>query len=1708
MTSQILQTELSNLIHESKRKNSELRNAAEQSISDLKALPSTSEAQLTADLIRRPNFVTPFILSCHTRNARLAAIGVSCLQRLATSRAFPAERLKDVLAGLRETTSLNLDVQLKILQTLPSLLHSYSEELSGELLAGTLEICAILQASKTAAVSNTAAATLQQLVISAFDKVVDEDRKPPGSIPTVIVRVEGEQLTIGLAAYDALRILDDLCRLVEGERADFLQVKSLPATFVLELIEGILSNSGRLFHAHPEQTQVLRNRLMPLTVRCFSERQSFAQTVRVARILLILLKRHMALLVAECEMALGLLIHLCEPDGSAPWKRVLCMEIFRGLHAEPGIIRSIYLLYDANDKRKDILKEHMASFVRLASEKPSLIGVSHQSTIPSGIQHSRSKTEDQITLEAGGVAGVIGTAVSSADENVSGISNQWSIVRTPYIELLDKSDAPSPPETYIYSLVLNCISSFSEGLAKFILPLTVPDLKGKKKRRGSLSKKSSVPVNPLDLDAHPQLEAIKACAGIIDSCWPAALATCSTFLYAALDPDFYHNLVRSFQKLTHVAGLLRQSTPRDAFLTTLAKAAMPSDAASSKAAGPFSIAGTESYAGERKQSVSEFTDGASTPVATPGGSLDTTAVSLSTRNLLCLRALLNLGIALGPTLDRAAWSIVLETLQRADLVMSVSAVVATKQAAAANNNDENAASSGTDVPKANFGAEIIAVQTAAAKLFESTGDYPDNSFEDMLTALLKLSNDSEDGIPDTGPGKLSPSPQSPSRARRTGRIHQSTRSISMTFGKAKVQEDELRFVLEKVEELTVANLARLSSPDGDKGGRSWCILTDYLKLVLVNGDINLALRLRASRVLNNVIFQTMKPENQDDISLRNQIQLRNLEALKSQVTSLYAWRTRLPGSSQAADIDVHEQALETLKSILEQYGESFVVGWDLVFDLISSVFDKPDLPENDGESIPNKGKSQPLKTKSPRLVRTAYKSLQLVASDFLSLLPASCFLELVESFSKFASQDEDFNISLTTTSFFWNVSDFLQGQIEQFSIETHVDSSASDETLTKLAKDSDTLVSRNSLWLLLLLRIVDLATDSRLEIRNSAIRTLLRIFDAYGQQLSPRAWHLCLNRVLFVMFEDIESKMLDVTNASSPAHSEESQWMETAVVMVKGSSNLIAGFFDTVVKDDHFDQSWERLVQHFGVLLKVKLLELSEAIFSGVSEILARAQDSETLSKGAVERAWDLWVVGHPAPDGDPLDLDNPNQDALLAYLRSFQQIYRLFKDELSDERIEQVLKNLRASVWNSVCSRYSVDTDHQSTLQAHVIDCLKVVCVEKESSQPAVVQYLAEFADSALSQWSPDRDKSRPSFVAFSKNAIELLSWYIADFGIKRDIFTNGSLSTALEHLAHPIVRKYEWQGKDREPTLWQKSTTAALDILQVAVPYVEKQYESADPPEVARFWRCVVDIAQGIVSGGIEMGPDLTIERILSDEAFDISAFNRLISLVIPSLGASIIQDEHRRDFVRAIFRSSLIYPPQRLDLPRGSALDEPLRDLYKVRPGRTFDPAPTYRSKIAYVLIDTLFDLASACHVQDDDNHTAQEADPRRVSIARSISPFLILRCAISIKSYIADQPLRGLMPQPTSARRELLHLLHHLLELNSEPAAIPDAPAFASPSQSSSPRASQKKHLGWMYPLVVKAIQVAGKEREDGKVLEALGKILQEVSLVEEEAADSE
>ncbi|EEP80517.1 predicted protein [Uncinocarpus reesii 1704] len=1606
------------------------------------------------------------------------------------------------LQALVTDVSSGVDVQLKVLQTLPSLFQWHAGSLSGQLLATTLEICATLQNVKTTAVANTAAATLQQLVIAVFDKASKEDAS-----------LGKETVNISVANYDAFRLFDDLCRLVEGEKLEYLSIKSLSRIFVLELIESILVNNARVFAHHPEHAYVLRYRLMPLTVRFLSERHNFSFTVRVARILLLLLKSHLDLLAAESEVALSLLIHLLDTDASPPWKRAICMEIFKNLYSEPRLIRLIFRLFDEHKERKSIVKDHMACLVRLAAENPSLIGVSHRSTVPVAPESSGGTIEEQVALEAVVSAGLIGSPSSSTD--ACGISSQWSLLRAPYIETLDKLEAPNPPETYLYSLVLNCISSFSDSIAKFILPLTVTETKNRRKRQESIaskeestidkpnvdrsrtSKSYSVPLNPLDFESHPQVEDVKSIAEMIDACWPAVLATSSTFLYAALDNEFYHNLVRAFQRLAHVAGLLRLKTPRDAFLTTLSKAAVPADMLNSSTIATLPskpedhLLSAPASPVPKSPSMSELVH----------PSTENQRATLNTRNLLCLRALLNLGIALGPTLDSMSWSIILETLQHADVIISTSSTSSLKPSHSSQSSDKSSAPN-IESLKENFGNEIYAVRAAASKMFENSQDYPNASLKIFLITILSLSDITE-AYKWSEIGKAAST--SPAPIGQPGRLHPSKRSTSIALSRSRIQENELTFVLQRTGELLKSNTERLSMAVDDEG--IWDILVTNLIAIIQNGQINLTHRSKASEVLNALVLDTVKIGESIEPSSRNQIQLRGFHALMAQISGLYGPERRPNSITRAADFQVHEFALETLKSMLEQCGDSITAGWDMVFALISSVFTTQESKHQNtvplSSTLPTISDPGTVLARSSKLVRTAYDSLQLVASDFLSLLPTSCLLEMVETFSYFTSQTEDFNISLTTTTFFWNISDFLRGQIGNFAISGEIDITSTEESLAKTASCADSAASRNALWLLLLLRIVHTATDSRTEIRNSAIQTLLRILDHYGQQLASESWHICLNRVLLVMAESVGTRLRKALESTETGSPDRKAWVETTVLVTKGLSSLITNFFGTISHYSDFRQSWSRLLQYFGDILKTKLLELDEATFAGFAEVLSSIKNCQDVGKTAIAGAWSVWANNPPTSEGH--DPEAPNQEALRAYLNMYSQIYRLLGSDLDSRQIVTVLKNLQLCVWGSITTRYSLDLERQSEVQKTVIECLKALCLDKPNSQSAIVRYLGRLADSSLTRWSPEQGKEKPTFVAFSKATMKLLSWYLTEKGIQVEVLSEDTLSEAIGHLVNPILNKYAWTGEDREPLLWQIATTTSLDILQISIPSIETEYQNLGRETITKFWLPIVELTRGIVSVDDSVENNVPLATLAENEQFDIAAFHRLLTLIVPSLGSSVIPDKIRREFAFILFKSSLVYPPQRTDPPLEDLKLDPLRDLYHVRSGRTVDAFQTPRIKLSYLLIDTLFNLASAHLPKNEaDPKVRTESTQSYISIAKSMSPFLVLRCAMALKSYVADQPLRGLMPQPAVSRKELLHLLRKLDELKSEPAAIPATGlnVRVKPSldetDAGNDEAKYKKHLGWVYPLIVKGVPVAGREGDDRELLEALTKILDSVA----------
>ncbi|KAJ3529063.1 hypothetical protein NM208_g9926 [Fusarium decemcellulare] len=1704
MTTQLLATELANLIQESKRKHNDLRQAAEKSLEELKNLRNPSEQTAPEELSQKVNFVNPFIIACGTKNAKFTAIAIVCLQRLIVAQALPRSKLNQVLEALMQATSAGLDVQLKILQALPSLLQNYASDLKGNLLVTALNICFTLQSSKNAIVNHTSAATLQQLVVSVFDKVVAEDKKA-GDAPS-----DPEQTETRPAALDAYRIFNDLCLMTENQRPEFIRVTGLPQTFGLELIESVITNHATVFSNHLEQAQILKVRVMPLIMSALKGKPNFATTVRLVRILYTMLRRHISILPSECGEALTILTQLLDQDDSV-WKRALCMEVFRSIFAEHALLRRIYAMFDAKEGEKDVLKPLIATFVRLSTEKPAVIGLGHQSTLPTANTNPNSSS-DQTLIEASGMTGLMTGPVGS-ETTTTGISTQWSSVRVPCIDQLDKTEAPAIPESYIYSLVLACISSVSDGLAKFILPLTVPSEtrsrkktskqetgrdspapqnegdnttpKGRLERSGSF-KRNPVPLNPLALDEHPLFPEVKICATIVEECWPAILATCSTFLYAALDSEYYHGLVRAFQRFAHVAGLLQLSTPRDAFLTTLGKAAVPPNvltacvnAGQPRPQTPSTPTDSSSLFSNARGLLSVDSLTPTTPTAEKQrqASFDASIASLNTRNLLCLRALLNLGIALGPTLGRA-WSIVLETLQQADFVLFVSGKNPGRTPTMNRGPDQGGDGEAAAL-MANFGSEVRAVETAASRLIESTIDFPNDSFLEVVAAICNLLTQKPIEQPEASQPQASEGQQLKTPATQPRRFSGQQLSSGST------QEDQ--FALAKLGEIATINIERLLEYSPEESG--WDVLTEELIETLTSATINSSVRTRAADILVRLVLEAANVTSSFPEEIRGDIQLRFFEALRKSLAPLLKGDREVSLASHSTDIDIHKIVLEGLKSIIEGCGDSLVKGWDIAFEIIGTIFiSKVFDPADRRGSLAN---PILLDTRSAKLIRSSFNSLQLICSDFLASLPNSCFLILVDTLYKFCSQDDDLNIALTTVTFFWVLSDFLSGKNESLDITAEMMQGTEVSDLERMAADHEHKNSDAALWMLLLLRLTTVTTDDRLELRNSAIQTLLRIFDAYGDRLSPESWSICVKSVIFKLLSSIEQE-ISALQSDEADDSDRSEWTETAVVVLNGISSLLANYLDILTVHPSFNHIWRELLGHFTILLDFQVLDINTAAFKALAHVLSQTNNDgqSVFNPTAVDVAWDLWSRG--VPTSKPAkEKTEDNQNCLIAYVSALAEIYRLIQEDLTVERVARILTLLRATLDEASVGSYVQDVEYVTPLQAHIVEAIQTIRTDIDGVPSVMIAQVADFVVLPFVQRNPSKPGPKRTYIALSKASMKTLENLILGHSSDPDIYRSGAFYEALRALCKPIALKYGFSIITKSVQPWRLATSTSLVILEATLAQLTTL--NIQRGVAQNVWATIVAIADGILSADCRSAAEGT--DFAGDETFDIASFHKLRELIIPALGADAVSEKARKAYAESLFKTSIIHAPSPAEesIINGSH-EKGLAALYTPRAGRTVSIPPTKRTSMSYVACQELFALIST---KDEPTIVIQPPTPKspeakherfseapvalHIRIASTAAPFLILRCALTLRAYIADQPLRGKMPQPLSQRKELLWVLRKLVDLKSESGAIPELRGIESEG---------RKHLLRLYPLIVRASGVTGDEKVGRLLREAL------------------
>jgi hypothetical protein len=582
---------------------------------------------------------------------------------------------------------------------------------------------------------------------------------------------------------------------------------------------------------------------------------------------------------------------------------------------------------------------------------------------------------------------------------------------------------------------------------------------------------------------------------------------------------------------------------------------------------------------------------------------------------------------------------------------------------------------------------------------------------------------------------------------------------------------------------------------------------------------------------------------------------------------------------------------------------------------------------------------------------------------------------------------------------------------------------------------------------------------------------------------------------------------LEMANAEAIDDKDRNDWNETAVVVLNGISDLLATYLDVLAKHQSFNSLWRELVDHLTRLLDFKVLNINTATFKALTKILSRrnANGRHVFNKETLDLAWELWARGIPLSTGDSKTSDN--QNCLTAYVSALHDIYRLIYSDLTVERIQRMLTLLREALQVASVGNYVADIEYSTQLQNQVLEAIKMVRTDLAGVPAVMISQVAEFVSLAF---HPDITKSQAgtakrTYVAMSKASMSILQVLILRNSSDPDIYTTGAFSASLNALAKPIALKYSFPIVTKSAQPWKLATTSTLAILESTLPQI--RVLDIPKPTIQGIWQTIVAIADGIVCADCNAAPDGA--NIGEDQSFDIDSFSKLRELIIPALGSDSILDKTRKAYAESLFRTSIIHPPSlaegKVIYGNNGADGAGLGALYKPRKGRTVDPAPTRREKMSYVCLNELFALVAVYDADAGPKIVIQPPTPKipppqsaslqeaphalHIRIARTAAPYLILRAALSMRAYIADQPLRGRIPQPISQRKELIRILSLLVDLKSEPDSIPDTPNVESES---------RKHLLRLYPLLVAALQVAGTASDEA-VLKLMGKALEVVGV---------
>ncbi|XP_015915930.1 protein MON2 homolog isoform X2 [Parasteatoda tepidariorum] len=1529
-----IQNDLKALAVEARKRYPPLKEAAESGIAKVQNTVAKYKDVRLAFISESPEILEPFFLGCDTKNTKIVQMSLTSIQRLITLEAISSTAASNIITCLWALMESGTE-ELKLLQTV-TLLVTTNSIVQGSVLAKAIVLCFRLHFTKNSTTNNTASATVRQLVSAVFERIAAEDFIPTESL-TNQSNIQLEELKAGsrfapksLPCYasDGFMLFQDLVQLVNADQPFWLiGLTEMTRTFGLELLESILSSFPDVFFKFPEFNFLLKERVCPLIIKLFSPNIKYRQGVqnsgtaaatsdkpyfpismRLLRIVSILIQRYYKILVTECEIFLSLVVKFLDVD-KPPWQRALALEVLHKMCIQPELLKSFCQSYDMKPHSTKIFKDivnALGSYVQSMFIIPSTANPVLPGNMSVGCGAPPSVVQGQSPALLAGMP--VGPGITpQAGFLYRGI---WlPITPVPsgtckpvFLDLLDRLEAPAVPEGYGISVAYACLLDVINSIATIICPQKQSSA-FLTSETGTTESEETILSQPEKTSLTEQISELSVCdkicdidcplelsEQIINSTWCGLLAAFTLLIDASTDETATENILKTMQIYSSICGTLNMTIPRDAFITAMCKASLPphytltvlntnllktdskgdrirdcSDAshpglncnnlagASQLPLGLY-LGGCDGY--EMRQQVVAV--GTPLPTASLPLGAQQGPVMLTAKNLQCMRAVLSLAHCHGSVLG-TAWHLVLTTLQHLVWILGLKPSTGGSLKASRSNDSANA------VITTAVMADLPVLSAMLSRLFESSQYLDEVALHHLIDALCKLSSESME-------------------------LAYTNREPSL-------------FAVAKLLETGLVNLFRVDV--------LWRPVTNHLLEVCQHPHIRM--REWGAEAVTFLVKAALYHKYEPSLKENKKLQTMLLSPLQE--------------LSSISHPDIRQKQLDCALQVLHSSGDIISSGWPQLLDVIGAI------NEDHGES----------------LIRSAFQCLQLVVADYPPVMPCTCLQLCVDAAAKFGSQTQELNVSLAAIGLLWNIADHLFQNKEKISQNL---SSATDEELTSLnslqiSNFGFPLLPFDKLWLSLFCRLGDLCVDSRPAVRKSAGQTLFSTLSAHGSLLQQTTWQVVLWQVLFPLLDRVRSlsgtastdKITDMGGNILIHHSRntaQKQWAETQVLSLSGVARIFHTKRDVLQKLGDFPRAWALLLEFIESSSLSKNNEVSFSALKSFQEILnishyqeprngkvkvepVTQNDEESSLQTEValwSAAWKVWYnIGiestKPPPDrlidnahakNDYSMLYVPAQQFLTALIQIFPSLFQHIKERFvaSDfQKLATVLQNAVAVPVHGETSPFILPSLTEvvlTTLQDSILQSMNMLLKEAlngneniSSLLPVIFNQLLVFSSYACNAPPYGQLRTRAfvnlkvsgtdwvtmNFVPFGEKALEMVVTAYQQTAQQPNIINSQVLHSIIKALRLPLSMKYACPSQ----MTWKLAVNAVLKVLQAGLP-MARQY----PTQFNGMWVDLAYALEDFLFPASLPSPTQSLEDQQNDEALDCKIIHLIRDGILP--------------------------------------------------------------------------------------------------------------------------------------------------------------------------------------------------------------------------------